>query len=132
MAATGSFSVAIAFLGLSAAFLGPFVEKYGPRVVGTAAGILYGTGITLAGVVVSLDMLPLYLGYGVLGGMGLGVGHIAPVPTLVRYFLDRRGPATGLAIMGFGFGALRAPIMASLLQAFPAQRNGQHDRGRIP
>jgi OFA family oxalate/formate antiporter-like MFS transporter len=121
IAVTGSFSVAIAFLGLSAAFLGPFVEKYGPRVAGTVAGVLYGAGISVAGLAVALDMLPLfYLGYGVLGGMGLGVGYIAPVSTLVRYFPDRRGLATGLAIMGFGFGALLyAPIMARLLEAWP-------------
>ncbi|WP_449539806.1 L-lactate MFS transporter [Ferdinandcohnia sp. Marseille-Q9671] len=113
-----TFSIAILFLGLSAAFLGHFVEKYGPRKAGTLAAIFFGVGITGSGLAITLESLPLlYLFYGVLGGIGLGVGYIAPVSTLVKWFPDRRGLATGLAIMGFGFAALiSSPIMQSLIE----------------
>ena len=114
---TGSFSLAITRSGLSAAFLGPLVEKYGPRLAGTVAGLLYGGGVMLAGLACQQGNVTLfYLGYGVIALRGLGVGYIAPVSTLVCYFPKRRGLATGLAIMGFGFGALvYGPIMAWLL-----------------
>lgn len=117
---TFSFSLAITCLGLSAAFLGPFVEKYGPRIAGSTAGILYATGMVIAGLACQLESISLfYVGYGLLGGMGLGVGYIAPVSTLVRYFPRNRGLATGMAIMGFGFGALLyGPLMAWLLEHY--------------
>lgn len=112
-----TFSIAILFLGLSAALLGPFVERYGPRVSGTAAALFFGAGIAGSGLAVSGDRLTLlYLCYGVLGGIGLGVGYITPVSTLVKWFPDRRGLATGLAIMGFGFASLIAgPIIQKLV-----------------
>ncbi|MCG3088873.1 OFA family MFS transporter [Sporosarcina cyprini] len=112
-----TFSIAILFLGLSAAFLGHFVEKYGPRKAGLFAAICFGTGVIGAGFAVSASSLPLlYLFYGVLGGIGLGVGYISPVSTLVKWFPDRRGLATGLAIMGFGFAAaISSPIMEALI-----------------
>ncbi|AKU27166.1 putative MFS-type transporter YhjX [Geobacillus stearothermophilus] len=101
-----TFSIAILFLGLSAAFLGHFVEKHGPRKSGLLAAVFFGLGVTGAGLAVALgSKYLLYLFYGVLGGIGLGVGYIAPVSTLVKWFPDRRGLATGLAIMGFGFAA---------------------------
>ncbi|MFS0861236.1 OFA family MFS transporter [Fredinandcohnia sp. 179-A 10B2 NHS] len=114
-----TFSIAILFLGLSAAFLGHFVEKYGPRKAGMLSAIFFGVGITGSGLAINLESLPLlYLFYGVLGGIGLGVGYIAPVSTLVKWFPDRRGLATGLAIMGFGFAALiNSPIMQSLIDS---------------
>lgn len=114
-----TFSLAILFLGLSAAFLGHFVEKYGPRKAGMLASIFFGVGIVGSGLAVDLKSLPLlYLFYGVLGGIGLGVGYITPVSSLVKWFPDRRGLATGLAIMGFGFAALlSSPIMAQLIQS---------------
>ncbi|WP_199619573.1 L-lactate MFS transporter [Paenibacillus alkalitolerans] len=114
-----TFSLAILFLGLSAAFLGHFVEKHGPRKSGTLASIFFGIGIAGSGLAVHLGSLPLlYLFYGVLGGIGLGVGYITPVSSLVKWFPDRRGLATGLAIMGFGFAALIcSPIMARLIQS---------------
>ncbi|MFT4416456.1 OFA family MFS transporter [Fredinandcohnia humi] len=114
-----TFSIAILFLGLSAAFLGHFVEKYGPRKAGILSSIFFGIGITGAGLAINLESLPLlYLFYGVLGGIGLGVGYITPVSTLVKWFPDRRGMATGLAIMGFGFAALiSSPIMQSLIES---------------
>ena len=112
-----TFSIAILFLGLSAAFLGHFVEKYGPRKSGLLAAAFFGIGIAGSGVaVLAGSKLLLYLFYGVLGGIGLGVGYIAPVSTLVKWFPDRRGLATGLAIMGFGFAAaVASPIMNSLI-----------------
>lgn len=114
-----TFSLAILFLGLSAAFLGHFVEKYGPRKAGLLAAAFFGVGITGSGLAVNLESLPLlYIFYGVLGGIGLGVGYIAPVSTLVKWFPDRRGLATGLAIMGFGFAAaIASPIMESLIKS---------------
>lgn len=114
-----TFSLAILFLGLSAAFLGHFVEKHGPRKAGLLAAAFFGAGILGSGLAVNLGSLPLlYITYGVLGGIGLGVGYIAPVSTLVKWFPDRRGLATGLAIMGFGFAAaISSPIMDSLIKS---------------
>lgn len=114
-----TFSLAILFLGLSAAFMGHFVEKHGPRKSGLVAAIFFGVGTFGSGFAVNMESLNLlYLCYGVLGGIGLGVGYIAPVSTLVKWFPDRRGLATGLAIMGFGFAAaISSPIMNSLIQS---------------
>ncbi|MBP1156446.1 MULTISPECIES: OFA family MFS transporter [unclassified Paenibacillus] len=113
-----TFSLAILFLGLSAAFMGHFVEKHGPRKAGLVAAIFFGVGTFGSGFAVNMESLSLlYLCYGVLGGIGLGVGYIAPVSTLVKWFPDRRGLATGLAIMGFGFAAaISSPIMNSFIQ----------------
>jgi len=114
-----TFSIAILFLGLSAAFLGHFVEKYGPRKAGLLAAIFFGVGIVGSGLAVHLgSKYLLYFFYGALGGIGLGVGYIAPVSTLVKWFPDRRGLATGLAIMGFGFAAaIASPIMNMLIES---------------
>ncbi|PTX64970.1 OFA family oxalate/formate antiporter-like MFS transporter [Melghirimyces profundicolus] len=112
-----AFSLAILFLGLSAAFLGPFVERNGPRRAGLLAAVFFGIGMIGSGLAVQAGSLTLlYLFYGGLGGIGLGVGYIAPVSSLVKWFPDRRGLATGLAIMGFGFASLiSGPIMARLI-----------------
>lgn len=112
-----AFSLAIIFLGLSAAFLGRFIERKGPRAGARLAAFFYAGGLALAGLAMHTESLGLfYLGYGVLGGIGLGVGYISPVSTLVKWFPDRRGMATGLAIMGFGFGALfGGPIIGRLI-----------------
>ncbi len=114
-----TFSIAILFLGLSAAFMGHFVEKHGPRKSGIVSASFFGLGLVGAGFATSIGSLPLlYLTYGVLGGIGLGVGYITPVSTLIKWFPDRRGLATGLAIMGFGFSAMIAsPIMAKLISS---------------
>ncbi|GAA4950924.1 OFA family MFS transporter [Algibacter agarivorans] len=114
-----AFKIAILLLGLSAAFLGRWVEKVGPKVSGTTAGIFYGVGILGSGLAVQLESLWLfYLCYGVIGGIGLGLGYITPVSTLVKWFPDRRGLATGMAIMGFGFAALIfGPVMQSLFDS---------------
>src|ERR1700730_14907922 len=112
-----TFSLAILFLGLSAAFLGHFVEKYVKQLAGTLAACFFGVGIAGAGLAIDMGSLPmLYIFYGVMGGIGLGVGYITPVSSLVKWFPDRRGLATGLAIMGFGFAAFfSSPIMARLI-----------------
>lgn len=114
-----AFKLAIFFLGMSAAFLGSWVEKVGPKVSGIAAGIFYGIGILGSGLAVYLESLTLfYLCYGIIGGIGLGLGYITPVSTLVKWFPDKRGLATGMAIMGFGFSALLfGPIMQSLFES---------------
>ena len=112
-----TFSIAILFLGLAAAFLGHFVEKHGPKKAGLLAAVFFGVGLIGSGLAVQLESrYLLYLFYGVLGGIGLGVGYIAPVSTLVKWFPDRRGLATGLAIMGFGFSAaIASPVMDYLI-----------------
>lgn len=113
-----AFKIAILLLGLSAAFLGRWVERVGPKVSGTTAGLFYGIGILGSGLAVQLESLTLfYVCYGVIGGIGLGLGYITPVSTLVKWFPDRRGLATGMAIMGFGFAALIfGPVMQSLFE----------------
>jgi len=111
-----AFSIAIVFLGLSASFLGPTVERIGPRRSGLLSTMLFTTGLTISGIAILLGWLPLfYLGYGVIAGTGIGVGYITPVSTLVKWFPDHRGFATGLAIMGFGFGALLAGSLTEYL-----------------
>ena len=114
------FTVAIVFLGLAAAFAGKWLEKVGPRVVGTVAAICWGGGFMLGGAGIHLHQLwLLYLGYGVLGGCGLGLGYVSPVSTLIRWFPDRRGMAAGMAIMGFGGGAMiGAPLKEYLIRLF--------------
>lgn len=112
-----TFSVAIVCLGLAAAFGGKWLEEVGPRMVGVVAAVLWGGGFIIGSVGIYLHQLWLvYLGYGVFGGFGLGLGYVSPVSTLIRWFPDRRGMATGMAIMGFGGGAMIAkPIKTSLL-----------------
>lgn len=103
---TITFSVAIFFLGLSAAVMGKFVETRGPRVAALLAAVLFALGNIGSGFAIIIESkILLYLCYGVLGGSGLGIGYISPVSTLVKWFPDRRGMATGIAIMGFGFAA---------------------------
>lgn len=116
---SNSFSIAILVLGLSAAFLGKKIEKMGPRLSGTLAGIFYGVGIIGAGVALKLQSLSLfYLFYGVVGGIGLGIGYLAPLSTVIAWFPDKKGLATGMCIMGFGFGSLVfGPLMAKLIQS---------------
>jgi MFS family permease len=110
------FTVAIACLGLSAAVAGKWLERVGPRMVGVAAAFCWGGGFLLGGCGILMHWLwLLYLGYGVLGGMGLGLGYVSPVSTLIRWFPDRRGMAAGLAIMGFGGGAIIAAPMNEVL-----------------
>src|SRR6202046_2643235 len=104
-----TFSTALILLGLSAAFGGPWVERRGPRVAATAAAILFGSGLVIGGIgLAAKQSILVLLGMGVIAGIGCGLGYIAPVSTLVKWFPDRRGMATGMAIMGFGGGAFLA------------------------
>jgi MFS family permease len=114
------FSLAIVFLGLSAAVFGRWVESAGPRAAMFAAACLFCGGLIIAGLGVSVHNLPIvYLGYGVIGGCGLGIGYISPVSTLIKWFPDRPGLATGTAIMGFGGGALiGAPLAVTLMKYY--------------
>lgn len=111
-----AFSLAIFCLGLSAAFMGRLVERFGPRLIGTISAILYAGGNALTGLAIDVESLPLlYLGYGILGGLGLGAGYITPVSTIIKWFPDKKGLATGLAIMGFGFASLLTSPVAQWL-----------------
>ncbi len=113
------FSIAIAFLGISAALFGAWLEKAGPRRAMFYAAICFGAGFLIASLGASTHQLALlYLGYGVVGGIGLGLGYISPVSTLIKWFPDRPGLATGLAIMGFGGGAMIGGPLASQLMAY--------------
>jgi MFS family permease len=114
------FSIAIVFLGVSAAVFGRWVEEGGPRRAMFAAALCFSGGFLISAFGVSIRQLWLvYLGYGVLGGTGLGLGYISPVSTLIKWFPDRPGMATGMAIMGFGGGALiAAPVSVWLMSVF--------------
>jgi len=114
------FTVAIVFLGLAAAFAGRWLEKVGPRMVGVVAACGWGGGFIVGGIGILLHELWLiYLGYGVIGGCGLGLGYVSPVATLIRWFPDRRGMAAGMAIMGFGGGAMiGAPLIEFFLKLY--------------
>src|SRR5438309_10178790 len=114
------FSLAIVFLGLSAAVFGKWLERAGPRKAMLASAICFASGFFVSAIGVQLHQLWLiYLGYGVIGGIGLGIGYISPVSTLIKWFPDRPGLATGLAIMGFGGGAMiGAPMSRRLLDLF--------------
>jgi OFA family oxalate/formate antiporter-like MFS transporter len=111
-----AFSIAIFVLGLSAALLGRVVERYGPSKAGLLSATFFSVGLFGSALASYLESVWLfYLFFGVISGIGLGLGYIAPVSTLVKWFPDRRGLATGLAIMGFGFGGL---VSAHLIDVF--------------
>ncbi len=114
------FSLAIVFLGLSAAVAGTWLDRVGPRKAMATAAVCFGGGLLVAAFGVRAHQLWIvYLGYGVLGGCGLGIGYISPVKTLITWFPDRPGMATGMAIMGFGGGAMIAsPLSVMLMKAF--------------
>lgn len=114
------FSLAIVFLGLSAAIFGKWLEKAGPRKAMFASAVCFASGFFISALGVHVHQLWLiYLGYGVIGGIGLGIGYISPVSTLIKWFPDRPGMATGMAIMGFGGGALiGAPLARNLMDYF--------------
>ena len=114
------FSIAIVMLGLSAAVMGTWVDRNGPRMAMFTAACFWASGFVIGSVGISTDQLWLvYLGYGFVGGIGLGIGYISPVSTLIKWFPDRPGLATGMAIMGFGGGALIAsPLSTALLRRY--------------
>ncbi|MGQ1795991.1 OFA family MFS transporter [Kocuria oceani] len=121
------FSIAIVMLGLSAAVFGTWVDTNGPRKAMFTAALLWSGGFLVGAAGIFTEQLWLvYLGYGVIGGIGLGIGYISPVSTLIKWFPDRPGLATGMAIMGFGGGALIAsPLSAALLNAYDPESGGQ-------
>ncbi len=114
------FSIAIFFLGTSAAVFGRWVEEGGPRRAMFTAALCWAGGFVASAIGVYIHNLWLiYLGYGVLGGCGLGIGYISPVSTLIKWFPDRPGMATGMAIMGFGGGAfIASPLSVWLMSQF--------------
>jgi MFS family permease len=114
------FTIAIFALGVSAALFGKWVQAQGPRKSGLVAALCWGAGFLVGALGIRTHQLWLvYLGYGVLGGCGLGIGYITPVSTLISWFPDRRGMSTGMAIMGFGGGALIAsPLSDFLMKRF--------------
>jgi len=112
------FSAAIVFLGMSAAVFGAWLERAGPRKAMFVSAVCFGGGFQIAALGVATHRFSLLLlGYGVLGGIGLGLGYISPVSTLIKWFPDRPGMATGLAIMGFGGGAMIASPLSTALMA---------------
>ncbi|MFF3499350.1 OFA family MFS transporter [Streptomyces sp. NPDC003247] len=120
------FQLAIVMLGLSAAFGGTLVERNGPRWAMTVALVCFSSGFLISALGAATEQYGLIvLGYGFVGGIGLGIGYISPVSTLIKWFPDRPGMATGIAIMGFGGGALIAsPWSAQMLESFGADPSG--------
>src|SRR5437016_8346836 len=114
---TLTFTISIFVLGFAAFFGGLWLNRKGPRVVALTGGALYGLGVFLASFTHRLSWL--YLTYGVIGGIGLGMAFVVPVAALVKWFPDRRGLITGIAVGGFGAGALvAAPVAGRLMQSF--------------
>src|ERR1700694_2312913 len=110
------YSLFFLFLGSSAAVFGRWVEREGPRKAGFVAACCWGGGLLISALGVYLhQILLLWIGSGVIGGCGLGLGYISPVSTLIKWFPDRRGMATGMAIMGFGGGAMIGSPLADIL-----------------
>ncbi|VXB07044.1 OFA family MFS transporter [Nocardioides sp. AX2bis] len=127
------FSIAIVMLGLSAALFGTWVDRNGPRAAMAASATFWVTGFLVAALGISLDQLWLvYVGYGVIGGIGLGIGYISPVSTLIKWFPDRPGLATGMAIMGFGGGALIASPLSGRLMALYDSSYDPTDATTVP
>ena len=114
------FSIAIVMLGLSAAVMGTWVERVGPRAAMFTSACFWSSGFLIGALGVATGQLWLvYVGYGFIGGIGLGIGYISPVSTLIKWFPDRPGLATGIAIMGFGGGALIAsPLSRQLMSLY--------------
>ncbi|GAA0969625.1 putative MFS-type transporter YhjX [Nocardioides aquaticus] len=127
------FSIAIVMLGLSAALFGTWVDRNGPRAAMAASATFWVSGFLVAALGISLDQLWLvYVGYGVIGGIGLGIGYISPVSTLIKWFPDRPGLATGMAIMGFGGGALIASPLSGRLMALYDSSYDPTDATTVP
>src|SRR5271156_5520849 len=114
------FSIAIVMLGVASAVTGSWLDRVGPRKAMLLAASFFGGGFLVAAFGVTTHQLWLvYLGYGVLGGCGLGIGYISPVKTLITWFPDRPGMATGMAIMGFGGGAfIASPLSVALMHHY--------------
>jgi len=119
------FNIAFAVLGLSAALFGKWLERVGPRHAMFVSALCFGSGFLVSAAGIAAHWIGLvYLGYGLLGGIGLGLGYISPVSTLIRWFPDKPGMATGLAIMGFGGGAMiGSPLATTLMDHFKSSRS---------
>ena len=127
------FSIAIVMLGLSAAVAGTWVDTNGPRAAMFVAALFWSTGFLVGAVGIGTGQLWLvYLGYGVIGGIGLGIGYISPVSTLIKWFPDRPGLATGMAIMGFGGGAMIASPLSGRLMALYDASYDATDPASVP
>jgi len=115
-----TFMLLMLIIGLSAAFGGTLVDKKGPRFVATIGGILFGIGTLLAGYADQVgNIWLLYLGFGVIAALGNGFGYVTPIATLIRWFPDKRGLVTGLAVMGFGAGAFfMGKIAPAMINSF--------------
>ena len=126
------FCIAIVMLGLSAAFGGTWMERNGPRKAMALSAACFSAGLLIGSLGIATEQLwLLYLGYGVVGGIGLGIGYISPVSTLIKWFPDRPGLATGMAIMGFGGGAFIASALSTeLLQASTRDVAGRRSADR--
>lgn len=108
-----TFVISLGIIGFAAAIGGILVDKKGPRFVATLGGFLFGIGTIIAGVGIELNnLLILYLGYGLIAGLGNGFGYVTPIATLIRWFPDKRGLVTGLAVMGFGAGSFFIGLIA--------------------
>ena len=119
-----TFTITLAVLGVTAGFGGNLQRRIGPRATATLAGILYGSGVVLSGFAPNLATI--YLTYGVLGGIGLGLGYIVPLAVLIKWFPDKRGFITGLAVTGFGLGALiTSPLATEMIKAHGLQTHWQ-------
>ncbi len=128
---TLTFTIAILMLGFAAFVGGLWMRKSGPRQVAIAAGIFYGFGVFLASFSGG-HLYWLYFSYGVLGGIGLGLGYIVPVATLVKWFPDKRGMITGIAVAGFGAGALiTAPVASRLIASCRSSQNVRDSGNRL-
>jgi MFS family permease len=127
------FSIAIVMLGLSAATFGTWVDRNGPRAAMFTSAVFWVSGFLVAALGIYTEQLWLvYLGYGVIGGIGLGIGYISPVSTLIKWFPDRPGLATGMAIMGFGGGALVAAPLSRQLMSFYDPDYNPADASSVP
>ncbi|NHC23723.1 OFA family MFS transporter [Nocardioides sp. IC4_145] len=127
------FSVAIVMLGLSAALFGTWVDRNGPRAAMFVSACFWVAGFLVAALGIATDQLWLvYVGYGGIGGIGLGIGYISPVSTLIKWFPDRPGLATGMAIMGFGGGALVASPLSGRLMSLYDSSYDSGDSSSVP
>jgi OFA family oxalate/formate antiporter-like MFS transporter len=101
-----TYMIMMGVMGIASAFVGMLIEKKGPRFIATLGGILFGCGSIIAGLAINIDSLfLLYIGYGLLGGIGAGFDYVTPISALIKWFPDKRGLVSGLAVMGFGCGA---------------------------
>src|SRR6478736_1015414 len=127
------FSVAIVMLGLSAAIMGTWVDKKGPRKAMFTSAAFWASGFLIGSLgIFSHQLWLVYLGYGVVGGIGLGIGYISPVSTLIKWFPDRPGLATGMAIIGFGGGALIASPVSRQLMTWYDSSYDPADKASVP